>query len=40
MTGLTLAGSISNRSDVLLMIDKICEYYARTEPASPTGTDA
>jgi type VI secretion system protein ImpA len=34
-SGVAFAGAIRNRSDVLQMIDKICEYYARTEPSSP-----
>ena len=29
------AGAINTRDDVTRMIDKICEYYARSEPSSP-----
>lgn len=31
----SLTGVISNRSDVLTTIDKICDYYAKAEPSSP-----
>ena len=30
-----LSGEISSRSDVIRVLDKICEYYERFEPASP-----
>jgi type VI secretion system protein ImpA len=30
-----ITGEIQSRMDVIKMIDKICQYYARTEPASP-----
>ena len=30
-----VSGAINTRDDVTRMIDKICEYYARTEPSSP-----
>lgn len=29
------SGTIRNRTDVVTTIDRICEYYARTEPSSP-----
>ena len=29
------SGAINTRDDVTRMIDKICEYYARSEPSSP-----
>jgi len=29
------SGAINSRDDVTRMIDKICEYYARSEPSSP-----
>jgi type VI secretion system protein ImpA len=29
------AGAVRNRDDVLLLIDKICRYYADYEPSSP-----
>lgn len=30
-----ISGAIRNRSDVITTIDKICDYYARSEPSSP-----
>jgi len=30
-----VSGAINSRDDVTRMIDKICEYYARSEPSSP-----
>lgn len=30
-----LSGEITSREDVIKAIDKICEYYAKNEPASP-----
>ncbi len=30
-----VSGAINTRDDVTRMIDKICEYYARSEPSSP-----
>jgi len=33
--GVALSGEISSRSDVIRVLDKICEYYDRFEPASP-----
>ncbi|HIP23565.1 MAG TPA: type VI secretion system protein TssA [Rhodobacteraceae bacterium] len=30
-----VSGAINSRDDVIRMIDKICEYYARSEPSSP-----
>lgn len=30
-----VSGAISSRDDVTRMIDKICEYYAKSEPSSP-----
>ena len=33
--GVALSGEISSRSDVIRVLDKICEYYERFEPASP-----
>jgi type VI secretion system protein ImpA len=33
--GVALTGEISSRADVVRVLDKICEYYARFEPASP-----
>jgi type VI secretion system protein ImpA len=30
-----LSGDILTREDVVKALDKICEYYARHEPASP-----
>ncbi len=31
----TVSGAINSRDDVTRMIDKICEYYAKSEPSSP-----
>lgn len=33
--GVALTGEISSRTDVLRVLDKICEYYERFEPTSP-----
>jgi type VI secretion system protein ImpA len=33
--GQPITGEIQSRQDVLRMIDKICDYYKRTEPSSP-----
>ncbi len=30
-----VSGAINSRDDVIRMIDKICEYYVRSEPSSP-----
>ena len=30
-----ISGAINSRTDVIRMIDKICEYYAANEPSSP-----
>ncbi len=30
-----ISGAIASRGDVIRMLDKICEYYARSEPSSP-----
>jgi type VI secretion system protein ImpA len=30
-----ISGEIQSRRDAILMLDKICQYYSRTEPASP-----
>ena len=30
-----ITGEIQSRKDVVLMLEKICQYYVRTEPASP-----
>ena len=35
VAGVPLTGEISSRADVLRVLDKICEYYERFEPASP-----
>jgi type VI secretion system protein ImpA len=32
---LSMTGQLQSREDVLRMLDKICEYYARAEPSSP-----
>lgn len=31
----SISGEIQSRQDVLKMLDKICQYYGRTEPSSP-----
>ena len=33
--GVAISGEISSRTDVVRVLDKICEYYERFEPASP-----
>jgi type VI secretion system protein ImpA len=33
--GQAISGEIQSRQDVVRMLDKICEYYTRAEPASP-----
>lgn len=33
--GVSLSGSINNRTDVVRAIDKICDYYTTHEPSSP-----
>ena len=33
--GTPMSGSINSRTDVIKMIDKICDYYAAQEPSSP-----
>jgi type VI secretion system protein ImpA len=33
--GVSLSGSINNRTDVVKAIDKICDYYTTHEPSSP-----
>jgi type VI secretion system protein ImpA len=33
--GVAVSGAINNRTDVIKMIDKICDYYASHEPSSP-----
>ena len=30
-----ISGEIQSRQDVSRMLDKLCDYYKRTEPASP-----
>jgi len=32
---LSVTGQLQSREDVMRMLDKICEYYARVEPSSP-----
>jgi type VI secretion system protein ImpA len=32
---LSVTGQLQSRDDVMRMLDKICEYYARVEPSSP-----
>jgi len=32
---LSMTGELQSRQDVVRMLDKICEYYARAEPSSP-----
>ncbi|MBL4805936.1 MAG: type VI secretion system protein TssA [Rhodobacteraceae bacterium] len=34
-SGGSISGAINSTADVTMMIDKICEYYARSEPSSP-----
>lgn len=34
-SGGSVGGEIRNRSDVLATLDRICDYYARSEPSSP-----
>jgi len=34
-TALSLEGEIRSREDVLRLLDKICQFYARSEPSSP-----
>jgi len=33
--GFAINGAIQSRQDVVRLLDRICEYYARTEPSSP-----
>jgi type VI secretion system protein ImpA len=33
--GKPISGEIQSRQDVIRMLDKICDYYSRTEPSSP-----
>jgi len=33
--GGTSTGEVSSRTDIIQMLDKICDYYARYEPSSP-----
>ena len=33
--GVAISGEIGSRQDVIRVLDKICEYYARFEPTSP-----
>jgi type VI secretion system protein ImpA len=33
--GLANNGAIQSRQDVVRLLDRICEYYTRTEPSSP-----
>jgi type VI secretion system protein ImpA len=35
MSGASMSGAINSRTDVINMIDKICEYYSTHEPSSP-----
>ena len=35
MSGPIMSGAINSRTDVINMIDKICEYYSTHEPSSP-----
>jgi type VI secretion system protein ImpA len=32
---LSVSGQLQSRDDVMRMLDKLCEYYARAEPSSP-----
>ena len=34
-SGFAIDGAIQSRQDVVRLLDRICEYYARTEPSSP-----
>lgn len=34
-SGVSVSGTINSRTDVIKMIDKICEYYTSHEPSSP-----
>jgi type VI secretion system protein ImpA len=29
------SGSINSREDVVRLLDRVCDYYARVEPSSP-----
>ncbi len=33
--GVPISGSVNNPNDVIRMLDKICDYYLRSEPSSP-----
>lgn len=33
--GVPISGSVNNTNDVIRMLDKICDYYLRSEPSSP-----
>ena len=33
--GAPISGSVNNPNDVIRMLDKICDYYLRSEPSSP-----
>ncbi len=33
--GTPISGSVNNPNDVIRMLDKICDYYVRSEPSSP-----
>ncbi len=33
--GTPISGSVNNPNDVIRMLDKICDYYLRSEPSSP-----
>ncbi len=33
--GASISGSVNNPNDVIRMLDKICDYYQRSEPSSP-----
>jgi type VI secretion system protein ImpA len=35
VAGKPISGEIQSRQDVIRMLDKICQYYTNTEPASP-----
>jgi len=35
VSSVSVSGTINNRTDVVKMIDKICEYYTSHEPSSP-----